>query len=113
MPVVLLAVLLVVQYGLAYYARHVVAGVAHDAAAAAAREHASPGDGAALAEQLIGEGAGSLLTSHQATASSDGSTVTVTVTGHVVSLFPLFGTITVTATGTAAVETFHPQGASP
>ena len=36
-PVVLLAMLLVVQFGLAYYARQVLAGAAQDGAAAAAR----------------------------------------------------------------------------
>jgi Flp pilus assembly protein TadG len=111
-PVVLVAVLFVVQYGLAYYARQVVAGAAHDGAAAAARQHSSLGEGVALAEGLVDEGGGSLLSSYHATAATDGDTVTVTVTGHVVSLFP-FGTITVRATGSAAVEKFQPQGASP
>lgn len=111
-PVVLVAVLFVVQYGLAYYARQVVAGAAHDGAAAAARQYSSPGQGIALAEELIAEGGGSLLTSYHATAATDGDTVTVTVTGHVVSLFP-FGTFTVKATGSAAAEKFQPQGASP
>ena len=112
-PVVLFAVLLVVQYGLAYYAHQVAAGAAHDGAAAAAREHSSAGDGAALAEELVREAGGSLLSSYKATASSDGATVTVTVTGHAVSLLPFFGTITVKASGSAAVEKFRPQGASP
>jgi Flp pilus assembly protein TadG len=112
-PVVLLAVLLVVQYGLAYYARQVVAGAAHDGAAAAARERSSPAQGAALAEQLISESGGSLFAAYSAMASSDGDTVTVTATGSVVSLLPFFGTITVKASGSAAVEKFQPQGASP
>jgi Flp pilus assembly protein TadG len=112
-PVVLLAMLLVVQYGLAYYARQVLAGAAHDGAAAAAREQSSPAQGAALAEQLIGEAGGSVLDSYTATAASDGDTVTVTATGEVVSLLPFFGTITVKATGSANVERFEPQGGSP
>jgi Flp pilus assembly protein TadG len=112
-PVVLLAMLLVVQFGLAYYARQVLAGAAHDGAAAGARVDSSPGEGAALAEQLIGEAAGSLLDSYGASADSDGDTVTVTATGEVVSLLPFFGTITVKATGSANVERFEPQGASP
>ena len=112
-PVVLLTMLLVVQYGLAYYARQVLAGAAHDGAAAAARERSNPSQGAALAEQLIGEAGGSLIGSYQASAASDGDTVTVTATGKVVSLLPFFGTITVTATGSANVERFEPQGASP
>ena len=112
-PVVLLAVLLVVQCGLAYYAHQVAAGAAHDGAAAAARERSNPGVGAALAEQLVAQGGGSLFASYHATASSDADRVTVTVTGHVVSLLPFFGTITVKATGSAAIEKFQGQGASP
>jgi Flp pilus assembly protein TadG len=112
-PVVLLAVLLVVQYGLAYYAHQVAAGAAHDGAAAAARERSSPGEGAALAQQLVSEGGGSLFSSFNATGSSDGDIVTVTVTGRAVSLLPFFGTITVKATGSAAIEKFQPQGAGP
>jgi hypothetical protein len=105
--------LLVVQFGLAYYARQVLAGAAHDAAAAAARERSGPGQGVALAEQLIGEAAGSLFDSHAVSTASDGDTITVTATGEVVSLLPFFGTITVTATGSANVERFEPQGGSP
>ena len=112
-PVVLLAVLLVVQFGLAYYARQVAAGAAHDGAAAAARQRSTPAEGAVLAEQLVGEAGGSLFSSYDATALSDGDTVTVTVTGHAVSLLPFFGTITVKATGSAAIEKFQGQGASP
>lgn len=111
-PVVLLALLFVVQFGLAYHARQVLAGAAHDGAAAAARERSSPGEGAALADELIGEAAGGLLDSYRADASSDGDTVTVRATGKVVSLLPFFETITVTATGSANVERFEPQGAA-
>jgi hypothetical protein len=91
----------------------VVAGAAHDGAAAAARQDSSPAQGAALAEQLIGDGGGSLLDSYSATSSSDGDTVTVTATGEVASLLPFFGTITVKATGSAHLERFEPQGGSP
>jgi Flp pilus assembly protein TadG len=112
-PVVLLAVLLVVQYGLAYYAHQVAAGAAHDGAAAAARQHSDPGEGAAVAQQLVSEGGGSLFASYHATASTDGDTVTVTVSGHAVTLLPFFPTITVKASGSAAVERFQAQGASP
>jgi Flp pilus assembly protein TadG len=112
-PVVVLAVLLVVQYALAYYARQVLAGAAPDAAAAAARPSASGAEGTALARQLIGEGGGTLLDSYAVSATSDGDTVTVTATGRVASLLPFFGTITVKASGSAHVERFQPQGGGP
>lgn len=112
-PLVMLTMLFVVQFTLAYYARTVVAGAAQDAAAASARRHASTADGVALADSLVEQGAGSLVTSHTATASGDGDVVSVTVQAEVVSLLPFFGTITVSATGSARVEEFAAQGESP
>lgn len=112
-PVVLLAMLLVVQFALAYYARTVIAGAAQDGAAAAARRDASVEEGAGLTESLLNEAASSLLDSHTVSASSTGASVTIEVEGEVVSLLPFFGTITIRATGTAAVEQFEPQGAGP
>src|SRR5690606_17996 len=105
--------LFVVQFALAYYARTVVAGAAQDGAAAAARRDSSPAAGAALADQLAESGAGSLLTSHSASVAAGDDSVTVTVTGEVVSLLPFFGSITGTASGSARVEEFTPQGAGP
>jgi len=110
-PLVLIAVMLVVQFGLAYYARQVLAGAAQDGAASGARVDGSPGAGAALADSLIDQGAGALLTSHGASGSSDGERVTVTATGEVVSLIPFLGSISVSATGSSPVEEFDPQGA--
>ena len=109
-PVVLLALLLVVQFGLAYYARQVLAGAAQDGAAAAGRLGSSTSAGVSLAETLIEEAGGSLFDSHNATASSSGNLVTVQASGEVVSLLPFFGTITVEASATAKVESFDPQG---
>ena len=111
-PVVLLAMLLVVQYGLAYYARQVVAGAAHDGAAAAARERSNPAQGRRWLSSSSAKPAGPCSTPTRRPR-HDGDTVTVTATGEVVSLLPFFGTITVTATGSANVERFEPQGASP
>ena len=109
-PVVLLALLLVVQFGLAYYARQVLAGAALDGAAAAGRQGSSPAAGVNLTETLIGEAGGSLFASYNATAASDGNLVTVQTSGEVVSLLPFFGTITVEARATQKVESFDPQG---
>ena len=111
-PLVLLAVLAVVQFGLAYYARQVLAGAVQDGAAAGARQDSSPGAGAALAGQLIAEGAGALLSSHSASGSSSGDRVVVEASGQVVSVFPFFSGPTVSATGSATVERFEPQTAT-
>lgn len=110
-PVILLAVLFVVQFSLAYYARTVLAGAAHDGAAGGARLDSSPTHGAELADGLIEESAGALFQSHSAHASSDGNRVTVTATGAVVAILPFLDTLTVTATGSAPIERFDPQGA--
>ncbi len=109
-PVVLVAVMLVVQFALGYHARQVLAGAAHDGAAAGARPTASPADGAALAGELIEGSAGQLLDTYTVTASVSGDVVTVTATGRVVSLLPFFGSMSVAASGSARLERFDPQG---
>ena len=112
-PVVLLAMLLVVQFALAYYARTVMAGAAQDGASAAARQNATRDEGIALTNSLVEDSAGSLLDSHTVTATATGDVITVEVQGEAVSLLPFFGTITVRASGSARVEQFEPQGAGP
>lgn len=111
LPVVLVALLFVVQFGLTYYARQVLAGAAQDGAAAAARLDASVGEGEVLAESLIGEAGGALLESYDASVTSDGDVVTVSATGEVVSLLPFFGSLTVEASASASIESFDGQGA--
>jgi len=110
MPVVLVALLFVVQFGLTYYARQVLAGAAQDGAAAAARLDASASEGEALAETLIAEAGSSLLESYDASVSSDGEIVTVSASGEVISLLPFFGSLTVEASASARVEAFDGQG---
>jgi Flp pilus assembly protein TadG len=112
-PVILLALMMVVQFSLAYYARQVLAGATQDGAAAAARQGSNPTAGQVLADQLIDEAGRNLLASHTTAGSATGTTVTVTATGKVVSLLPFFGSITVRASGSAHVEEFDPQGTGP
>jgi Flp pilus assembly protein TadG len=112
-PVVVLAVLFVVQFALAFHARQVLSGATQDGAAAAARRDASVAEGEALSLRLIDSSAASLLSSRAVTSSSDRQTVTITATGKVVSVLPFMGTITVRATSTAKLESFDAQGAAP
>jgi Flp pilus assembly protein TadG len=112
-PVVILALMMVVQFSLAYYARQVLAGATQDGAAAAARQGSGPAAGQVLADQLINEAGSNLLASHSTSASSSGTTVTVSASGKVVSLLPFFGSITVRASGSAHIEQFDPQGTGP
>jgi Flp pilus assembly protein TadG len=113
MPVVLVAVLLVVQFGLAFHARRVLAGATQDAAVAAARADGSPGEGEAVARQLIAGSAGPLLDGWTVSTGADGDRVTVTATGHVDWFLPFLGSITVRASSSAPIEKFRPEGASP
>lgn len=110
LPVVIVALLFVVQFGLTYYARQVLAGAAQDGAAAAARLDSSTAEGEALTRTLIDQSGDSLFDSYGATASSDGDVVTIVTTGEVTSLLPFLGSITVRAFASARVEEFDAQG---
>lgn len=110
LPVVLIALMFVVQFGLNYYARQVLAGAAQDAAAAAARVDATPAEGEALANDLIGEAGGSLFRSYSVAVVNGTGEVTVTARGEVVSVLPFFDSVTVEASAAASAETFEPQG---
>lgn len=112
-PVALLTLLFVVQFGLAYHARHVLAGATQDGAAAAARPGAGPTDGADLARQLIADTTGTLLAGTAVVATQTASAVTVAADAKVVSLLPFLSGITVRASATAKLETFDPQGTQP
>ena len=110
-PLILIAMMLVVQFGLALYARQVLAGAVQDGAATAARVDSSPAAGEALANELIVTSAGQLLSSHSTSAGSDGEQVTVSASGRVVRVLPLMPAITISATGSATIERFEPQSA--
>jgi Flp pilus assembly protein TadG len=112
-PVVLLALLLVVQFAVAFHARQVLAGAVQDGAAAAARLEATPADGATLARQLVDAGAGALLDDTTVSVDRGAGTVTIRASGEVMSVLPFLGSITVRASATAKVEAFDPQGAAP
>ena len=110
MPVIIIGMMLVVQFGLAMYARQVVAGAAQDGAASGARQGSSAAAGQVVTDTLVDQSAGHLLSSYSSSASSTGDIVTVTAQGNVVRVLPLFPTITVRASGSATVEQFVPEG---
>ena len=109
-PFILIGMMLVVQFGLAYYAQQVMSGAAQDGAAAGARDGASAASGQAVADGLARSGASHLLTSYSSSSGSDGNVITVTTQGRVIKVFPLFPTVNVSATGSASIERFVPQG---
>lgn len=112
-PLVVIAVMLVVQVALAYYARQVVAGAVQDGAATGATYGFAPADGASTAETLIDQSAGHLTNDRSTTWSLNGDVVTVSSSATVVKVFPLFPTFTVSAESSATLERFRPQGSGP
>lgn len=113
MPLIVATVMLVVQVGLAYHTRQVVAGAVQDGAASGAMFGFDQDDGAATAQTLIDAAAGNLVTSSTTSGFRDGDVVTVAATATVVKVFPLFPTFTVSAESSAVVERFRPQGEGP
>ena len=109
MPLIVIALMFVVQVGLAYHARQVVSGAAQDGAASGAVEGSSAAEGAATAQSLIEGAAGSLLNGLSVSGSQSGEVVTVSASANVVKVFPLFPTFTGSASSSASVEEFRPQ----
>lgn len=105
--------MLVVQFGLAYYAQQVLAGAAQDGAATGARRDSNPEAGRRYADQLVEQAGTSLLTGHSSDVEVRGEAVVVILRGDVVSLVPFRSSIAVEATGSASLEEFRPQGAGP
>lgn len=99
--------LLVVQAGLAYHARSVMATAAQDGAAEGATLNGSAGSGAALTDSLITNAVGGLITDYSSSASSNGEDVTVTVRANATKVFPLFPTLTLTASASSKIERFE------
>ena len=109
-PFVLIATMLVVQVGLAGYARHVAAGAAQDGADTAAAFEADIARGEAVARSLFESSAGQLATSTSTSSTATDSAIAVTIRAEVVRVLPLFPTITISATGSANRERFVPEG---
>ena len=105
-PLVMITMMLVVQFAFAYHARQVIASATQDGAATAAHRDSSPAAGQAVADRLITQSAGAVLTGHTVTAGSDGRQVTVAGQGTVLRLLPFFPAITVRAAASATLERF-------
>lgn len=111
-PTFVVMMLAIVQFGLAMYTKSVLAGAAQDGAAHAAVVR-SPGAGQEVTDQLVSSSAGQLVVGYGSSAAHNGDLITVTVQANVVKVFPLFPTISVSASGSGAVEGFRPQQVTP
>lgn len=109
-PFIIVGMMAVVQFGIAAYARQVVAGAAQDGADTAARHNSSVAAGQATADGLVLSAGGHLMSGYSSSGSSDGEIVTIRTQADVVKVFPLFPTITVRGAGSASIERFEPAG---
>lgn len=107
-PFILVGTMLVVQFGLAMYARQVVSGAAQDGAAQGALVGSSPQAGLATTDRLVAQAGGHLLSNYTSSESSSADVVIINASADVVKLLPVFPTITVRAVGSASVEKFAP-----
>jgi len=110
MPVLLVMVLLVVQAGLALHARQVMSASAQDGAASGAALDSTPGAGQAITDQLVTSTVGGLVDNYSSNVSVSATQVTITATAQAKKVFPLFPTINLSASGSATIEQFDPQG---
>jgi len=105
-PVLLLLIMLVIQFGLWYHAEHVVQAAAQEGARAARAEGATAEDGRARAEQFVTTTGGQTVGSATVTAERSPDTVTVHVTGVASMVIPGVH-LSVSASATSPVEEFR------
>lgn len=109
-PFIIVSMMLVVQFGLAYYGRQVLAGAAQDGAATAALDGSSTGKGIEVANQLIANGGGGWIVNPTVTGARTGDVIEIRASGTAIQLVPFIPPIRITANGSATVEEFAPQG---
>jgi len=105
-PVLLLLIMLVIQFGLWYHAEHVVQAAAQEGARAARAQGATAEDGKARAEQFVESVGGQSVRSTSVTAERSPDTVTVRVSGEASMLVPGLH-LNVSASATSPVEEFQ------
>ena len=112
LPVVLVMVMLVVQFALAFHARQVVTAAAQDAALAATATGATPDAADTTARHVLASAGTGLLRDTDVNVNADADRVHVTVTGTVANVVPGVE-FTVSGTSDAPVERFRPQEPGP
>ena len=107
-PVLLLLVLLVIQFGLYYHAAHTAEAAAQEGARAARVEGASAADGEDRARTFMADAAPTLVDDVTITATRDTDTARVEVRGVVHAIVPGLN-LTVHADAESPVERFRPD----
>lgn len=109
-PFILLTTIAVIQASLWYYAREIALTAAREGLTAARAYQASPADGAARAQEVLGRSAGDSLRGCGVSASSDGQRVRVQVSGTALSMIPGLPGLTITQTASGPVERWTTAG---
>ncbi|WP_405933675.1 TadE/TadG family type IV pilus assembly protein [Streptomyces sp. NBC_00827] len=109
-PFVLLATVAVVQASLWYYARQIALTAAREGLTAARAYQATPADGAAQAQDVLGRTAGDSLLGHSITVSSSGQRVRVQVSGTAQSMIPGVPGLQVTQSASGPLERWTVPG---
>ncbi|GGR05092.1 membrane protein [Streptomyces pilosus] len=109
-PFVLLVAIAVIQASLWYYARQIALTAAREGVTAARAYQASPADGAARAQEVLGRTAGDSLRSPTVTAGSTGERIRIQVSGTAQSLIPGIPGLTITQSASGPVERWTVPG---
>ena len=109
-PFVLLATIAVVQASMWYYAREIALTAAREGLTAARSYQASPADGTARAQEVLGRSAGDSLRGYGVAASNDGQRVRIQVSGTALSMIPGLPGLTITQSASGPVERWTTAG---
>ncbi len=107
-PVVLLLVMTLIQGALWFYARSLALGAAQEGAREGRVQPASTARARSAAEDFLDQTASDLLTGRDVAVSGSEASITVTVTGTSLSLFPGLSGWSVTQTAVGPVERAAP-----
>ena len=108
LPAVLLTVMLVVQFALAFHARQVLTQAAQDAAFAGSAHDATSDTASTVADRVIGAAGRGLVRDVNVSVTEDPTSVHVSIDATVVSVVPGFA-LHVDGDAESPTETFRPQ----
>lgn len=109
---ILMALMFVVQVGMTYHARQVLAGAVQDGATSAAAKNSSAADGVGTTRRLIEGSAGGLFENLDIEGDQDDDLIVISASADVVSVVPNFFpkiVRTVQASASASRERFRGQ----
>lgn len=111
-PVVMLILLTIVQFGLVQHAHHIAQSAASRALAAARAQNGTAADGDARARQVVAAVGGTVLTHPKVTVTRTADTVRVEVVGDVIAVVP-GTTLRVRAVASGPVDRWVAGGGGP